>query len=183
MRRIAVVVGTMTLLATAAPASAAEWSGTCALTLTFNFETPVRAATPQWLTTPDYTITVAPAADLSANTPVVEPCAVSLTGTNPFRRTWVTASGTSDWWTCESTVASGTWSQGWYTSPSTIIGSHLVNGGPEAWTMVVHNWPTLSFVGTIDLTVHPDHAQRLAQCETSGISSLKMIGIMKFQYP
>jgi hypothetical protein len=164
-------------------ASASLWSGTCALDVTFSFSSPVRRLDPLALTRPSYSISVAPAVDLDPLTGGSQPCAVTLSGTNPFRETSVSASGTSTLWTCEATSAGGSWTQGWNGSPPSVNGSHLITGGSDAWTMVVHNGPPPTFAGSMELVIHPDDAGKLAQCELNGVSSLKMTGVMVFQDP
>ncbi len=186
LRKIVVIVATLAgLFAGAPPARASLWSGTCALDVTFSFSSPVRSPNPGSLTvtTPTYSISVAPAVDLNPLTSTAEPCAVTLSGTNPFRSTSVSAGGSSAFWTCEEANAGGSWNQAWDGSPPSVSGSHVISGGPNVWTMVVHNSPSLTFVGTMQLTVHRDDAAKLAQCELGGITSLKMTGVMVFQDP
>ena len=181
VRRIVTCVAVAAAVAvTAAPAEAAAWNGSCALNVTFNFTSPVLRAG-LTVTRPSYTISVTPAADLNPLTGVSEPCEVAPGGLSPFRETSVTAGGTSSLWTCEATDAGGTWNQSWNPSPPAVSGSHVITGGPGGWTMVLHNSPTLTFVGVMHLVVHPSDALKLAQCEVSGMSSLRMTGVLEFQ--
>ena len=185
MRRATVSIVTgLVLLGGTTPARADVWTGSCTLTVTFNFSSRVEGALAlPWVTTPSYSISVGPAVDLNPLTGTWEPCVISLDALDPFSTTSVSASGSSNIWTCTSTLASGSWSQSWPSSAPSVVGSHLITGGPEGWTMTMHNWPTMNFVGTMDLTVHPSDALSLAQCETRGLSSLTMIGEMEFQDP
>ncbi len=173
------------VLASAPAAEASLWSGTCAVNVTFTFSSPVRSPDPTTLTVtrPSYSISVAPAADLNPLTSASEPCAVTLSGVDPFRETSVSASGTSTLWTCQATRAGGSWTQSWGGSPPAVSGSHAIVGGPDGWTMVVHNSPSLTFVGTMELVVHPGDTAKLAQCALGGITSLTMTGVMVFQDP
>ena len=184
-RVVATVVVLVAVLGNSPSAQASLWSGTCALTLTFNFSSPVRSPDALNLTvsTPSYSISVAPFTDLNPLTGAWEACAISLSGLDPFRETWVSAGGSSTVWTCEATDAGGTWNQSWYPSPPSVFGSHVITGGPDGWTMLVHNSPSLTFVGSIELTVHPDDALQLARCEVSGMTSLRLMGVMVFQDP
>jgi hypothetical protein len=167
----------------AQPARATAWSGTCELTLQFNFHTPVYGAGAfPWVTTPSYSIWVQPATDLNPLTGEWEACAVEPDAFNPLRTTSVSAGGWSHLWTCEATDAGGTWNQSWPGGPPPVWGSHLITGGPDGWTMAVHNWPTLNFVGTIQLTVHPSDPFSKERCLLSGTNSITMIGVMEFQH-
>lgn len=183
-RKVMVTAGVLAVLASGSPAQAATWAGACALDVTFNFTTPVRApnALAQTVSRPNYSISVAQSKDLNPLTGAVEACHVSPAVLAPFRSTWAWGGGTSSIWTCESTLASGTWNEGWSSSIPLVYGSHLIKGGPDGWSMTVHDDPSLRLVGTMELTVHPDDALKLAQCETSGITSLKMTGVLAFQY-
>jgi len=183
IRSFLVVIAVVALMVPSSSAHASLWGGTCELDVTFTFSSPIRRLDPLALTRPGYSISVAPAVDLDPLTGGSQPCAVTLSGTNPFRETSVSASGTSTLWTCEAANADGSWTQGWNGSPPSVNGSHLITGGPDAWTMVVHNSPSLTFAGTMELVIHPDDAGKLAQCELNGVSSLKMTGVMVFQDP
>jgi hypothetical protein len=125
---------------------------------------------------------VQPATDLNPLTGEWEACTVSLDAFEPLRTTSAWADGSSWLWTCEDTLAGGTWNQSWPSSPPAIRGSHLITGGPDGWTMTLHNWPTMDFVGTIQLTVHPSDPFSLERCELYGTNQLTMIGVMEFQY-
>lgn len=185
MRRFALVLQLVfvMLIVPASSAHASLWSGGCALIVTFHFNSPVTPAQLGSVSTPTYWISVEAAQDLDSNTAIAEPCVITLAGINLYRRTWVIADGSSTLWTCEATDAGGDWNQGWGVSPPAIFGSHLISGTWGAWNMVFHNHPTLNFVGTMALTVHPDDAGKRVDCQTSGITSLKMIGTMAFQDP
>jgi len=183
-RRVTVTAGVLALLASGSPAQAGTWVGACALDVTFNFTTPVRATNAVALTVsrPNYSISVAQAKDLDPLTGGVQACHVSPALLAPFRSTWAWGGGESWVWTCEVTDAGGTWNEGWSSSIPLVYGSHVIEGGPGGWSMTVHDSPSLRFVGTMELTVHPDDAVKLAQCRTSGMTSLKMTGILTFQY-
>lgn len=185
MRRVALVAAiTVLMTGGAQPAQADIYTGSCALTLQFNFTTPVQGVgILPWVTTPSYSIWVQQATDLNPLTGTWESCVISLGGLNPFRSTSVSAGGWSHIWTCEDTLAGGDWNQSWNSSPPAIRGSHLITGGPDAWTMTVHNWPTMNFVGTMKLTVHPSDPFSVERCELWGTSSITMIGVMEFQDP
>lgn len=184
--RKAVLLAAITVMisGSAQPARADVWTGTCQLTLQFNFATPVQGVgILPWVTTPSYSIWVQPATDLNPLTGEWEACVIEPDAFNPLRTTSVSASGWSHIWTCETTYAGGSWNQNWPSSPPPVWGSHLITGGPDGWTMAVHNWPTLDFVGTIELTVHPSDPFSEERCELFGTNSITMIGVMKFHYP
>lgn len=168
------------MLGWVAPAQAFPYTGSCALTLTFSFSSPVHGAAGS-VSRPGFSISVSPTTDLNPLTGAWEPCLISFSGINPWRTTWVTAGGSSGAWTCEATLADGSWNQGWTPSPDYMDGNFVLTGGPDGWTMVIHNDPYLSFFGKMELTVHPDDATKLAACETTGISTLKLTGTLTFQ--
>jgi hypothetical protein len=182
LRRTFVATIVLSLASGAAPVRAVLWNGTCALDLTFTFGSRVKPANAVTLTAtaPTYSIAVTPAADLNPQTGADEPCAVTLSALNPFRETSVTsASGASTVWTCEATDGEGSWTQAWDPSPPVATGSHTITGGGGAWTMTFTN-ALASFVGVMELTVHPDDSAKLNTCRTTGILSLKMTGLMAF---
>jgi hypothetical protein len=153
--------------AIATPANASVWTGACVISVTFNFTSPVEAVG----TSPDYT--------LSGSGGL---CGVSLDVFNPTRTTLIDGGGSSRSWTCGSTVGEGTWDESWNPNPPAVFGNHLITGTWGDWTIVVSN-SSLSFAGVAEMTVDPSDAGKLVQCARTGISSLKMIGVLTFQDP
>lgn len=184
MRKVALVAAIAVMVGgSAQPAQAVAMTGTCQLTLQFNFHSPVQGVgILPWVTAPSYSIWVQPATDMNALTPEWEACAVEPDAFDPLRTTSVDAGGWANIWSCEATYAGGTWNQFWSDGgPAGIRGSHLITGGPDGWTMTVQNWPTLNFVGNIQLTVHPSDPFSKTRCELWGTNSITMIGVMEFQ--
>jgi hypothetical protein len=173
-RTTLVVCVTIGLLGGVVPqAQATIYTGACAFNVNFVFDSPVRATG----TAPTYTI----------GTSTLAPCVITLDALEPTRRSSVDANGSSSIWTCNATLASGRWDQAWTDShgnpsPPAILGSHLITGTWGAWTMKVQN-PSLSFVGVMPLTIGPGSATSLAQCLTSGVSVIHMVGVLVFQDP
>lgn len=154
-------------------------SGACVFTVTFNFDTRVHSSANQ-LTHPDYTVSGGnPVPPLSSS------CAIPLTALNdPLNDTGMVGFGDSTIWTCEATVAGGTWDQDWEGAiPSIENGAHKIAGSWGAWEMVLWDLSPTAYVGSMTLTVHPDDVTKLSTCQSSGIRSLKMVGIMVFQDP
>ncbi|MGH2684830.1 MAG: hypothetical protein ACRDJP_05110 [Actinomycetota bacterium] len=169
-RRLLVVATTsIALLAPASPADAAIWSGACALDVTFTFQSPVRSGAIA-LSHPGY--------NLSAS----GQCAITLDIGNPLRTTAVIGSGTSDAWTCEAALGSGTWNQDFDPDPPDVLGSHRLDGVWDAWTLVVQD-PGLTFLGVAELVVDPSQPDALVRCLTGGLTSLRTTGVMVFQDP
>jgi hypothetical protein len=157
------------------PAHATVFSGACAVSVNFSFNSPV-TATPKSI---GYSVALGPARTV---TQVTRGCVTDVSPLSPFRSTSGSGSGHAVTWTCEAAVGLGTWEQSWDPDPPPMSGAHSIAGTWGDWTMVV-NSSALNFVGEMELTVDPADAAKLAQCATSGISSLSMIGIMHFQDP
>jgi hypothetical protein len=170
----------------APPARATIFTGTCAVALDFEFSAPIRSVTsataPQPKAAASYEVSIFGLTDLNPLTGGVEACVVDNTPTNPFKRTFGSASGNAIAWNCEETLGSGTWQQDWDPDPGAVFGAHTIAGTWGNWVMVVNN-DSLSFTGTMHLTVAPEHATKLAECETNGMTHLSMVGIMHFQDP
>jgi hypothetical protein len=189
-RKALVITVASTLLgAIAPPASAGVFTGTCVLNFSFEFGTPVRSVTsltaagpsaPEALMT--YDVTAYTGADLNPLKAGSQSCAMDVEPLDPFRETAAFGSGDALSWTCEEAAGTGSWHQDFYPDPDSVDGAHVLTGTWDNWVMVVNN-PTLSFTGTINLTVAPADVGKLAQCETNGISSLRMIGVMHLQDP
>lgn len=172
MRRAAVVTAVLVAVSGFMPTSSADiWTGSCALTLKFSFDSPVRSVTAKVLTAPGYAISA------TAGT-----CVVSLDFLNPLRSTSIGGGGSSVMWTCESVLGSGSWDQSWSPDPPAVSGFHILSGSWGAWTLVVNDG-SLNFAGTISLTLHPLDAAKTVQCVTSGITSVRMTGVMVFEDP
>jgi hypothetical protein len=169
------------LVGMAQPARAVVWSGSCALSVRFNFSPYVTSATstPGMVSSPDYWLTVGPAADLNPTTTTKEPCAASLAGVPPIISTAVTAEGTATAWTCEGILGGGRWTQSWGGGLPTVSGTHTVSGGPGGITITITSLPSANFVAEIELVV--TDALRMAQCGIGSILSLQTTGIMQFQ--
>jgi hypothetical protein len=185
MRKLTVLVAAITVMlaGSAQPAHAFTWTGTCSLTLQFNFHSPVQGVgILPWVTTPSYSIWVQPATDLNALTGEWEACAIEPDVFNPLRTTNAWGDGSSSLWTCEETVANGSWNQNWPSAPPAVWGAHQITGGPDGWTMTVHNWPAMNFAGSMQLSVHPSDPFSIERCELYGTNQLTMIGVMEFQY-
>ncbi len=168
-RSLLVAITSFTLVGSAAPADAAIWSGACAIDVTFNFNSPVRSVAAA-LTRPSYSLTAS------------GDCVITLDAGNPLKTTSVIGSGSADAWTCEAALGSGTWDQTFNPDPPDAFGSHRLDGAWGAWTLVVQN-PALTFLGVVELTVHPTQPGAIAQCLTGGLTSLRTTGVMVFQDP
>lgn len=173
-RRRTVVAASLVLgmLAGQIPAQASVWTGACPVQVDFSFGSKVRSAAT--LSRPSYSVSISNALGL--------PCAVSLEVSQPLRTTSGGGNGTSLVWTCESTYASGSWSQQWSPSLPPVSGSHVITGTWGDWTLIATS-SSLNYAGVAALTVHPLQAAKLLQCETGGITSLSMLGTMVFQDP
>lgn len=180
MALILLAVSTIALGAPA-PANATVFTGSCALNLTFSFHTRVRPAS-SLQTAVGYDVTATSARDLDPLAAGSQPCVVDTDALNPFRTTDAAGSGNSLAWTCEFASGTGSWNQSWTPDPAPLFGSHTISGPWGDWTLIV-NSPSLNFAGVAHLTVDPADATSLAQCETGGISSLRMTGVMYFQDP
>ena len=181
MRRTVVALAiSLMVLGTTQPADAVVWSGSCALSVRFNFSPYVNSATasPTSIATPDYWLTVNPLVDLNPTTTTKEPCAASLAGTPPIMTTSVTASGTATAWTCEGIVGGGSWSQNWGAAMPAVSGAHTLEGGPGGILITITNLPATDVVGQIELAV--SDPLRMAQCGLGSIVSLQTVGIMEF---
>lgn len=161
------------------------WTVGCTLVVTFNFSSPVKAAN----TAPDYTVSVAPAADLDPMWAGSQPCVATFSGTQPGRTTSVIVSDTqTTLWTCGAVVSAGRWEQSWRDQsgtldPPAVSGRHFLTGTWGSWVMELENLD-LSFFGVMGLTVHPDDAGKLATCASGGgFTTLKMIGHEVVQDP
>lgn len=170
------------LLLVAPSARASIFTGTCVLNLTFNFESPIRSVAVNGGRDIGYDISVSPAADLSPLDGGSQPCVVDTNALNPFRPTTATGSGRAIAWTCEAAAGSGSWDQAWFPDPAHVDAAHSIFGTWGNWVMVLNN-ASLSFTGHMNLTVASSDATKLSTCETSGISSLRMTGVMHFQDP
>jgi hypothetical protein len=177
------------LFATAAPsANATVFTGTCVLDLQFQFSDAIRSArnvigvghTAQAVTT--YDITATSAADMDPTKAGSQACTMDVTPLDPSRETAAWGSGQALSWTCEATAGTGSWHQDFYPDPASVTGSHAIGGTWGNWVMFVNN-QSLNFTGTINLTVAPSDAAKLAQCETTGITDLRMTGVMHLQDP
>lgn len=183
-RKTLVIVLCVLLLAALAPAArAGVFTGTCALNVTFNFDTPVRSITStQARMATSYNVNAGDAADLNPLKAGSQGCAINASPLDPFRGTSASGGGSAISWTCEAVAASGSWDQQFHPDPDPVSGSHTIAGTWGNWVMFVNN-PSLSFTATINLTVAPADAGKLAQCETNGITSLRMTGVMHLQDP
>ena len=181
-RRTLVALLAVSLLSALAPrADATIWTGSCALSLTFTFDQPVRAA--NWgVRSPSYTVEANDARDLDPLSAGTQGCTINASPLDPFRATAAAGNGTATVWTCESTFGSGSWDQSFDPDPASTSGGHVITGTWGDWTMEVNSF-ALDFAGVINLTIDPSEAAKLATCETSGISSIRMVGTMHFQDP
>ena len=162
------------------PAQAVVWSGSCALSVRFDFSPYVTsaAASPGSVTSPNYWLTVTPLVDLNPTTTAKEPCTASMAGVPPIVSTSVTAAGTATAWTCEAILGGGGWSQSWGGSIPSVSGAHTLKGGPGGILITITDFPAANFVAEIELAV--TDPLRLAQCELGSILSLQTAGIMEF---
>lgn len=182
LRRLAVLVSisTFTLVVPAPGAQSLVWSGSCTLQLTFDFSSRIRSASSLVLTNPSYSISVSPV-DLDPLAGGTQGCLTSPTGLLTTTNAW--GGGSSLLWTCEGTLANGSWNQNWGSGPPHVAGSHLITGSGGSWTMEIHQLTGPTFVGTMELTVHPLSALSYANCPSAGVRSITMIGVLVFQDP
>lgn len=179
------------LSASMAPsAQATLFTGACQVTVTFDFNTPVRATG----TSPSYTVELTPSVvdfspDLVTGWDGIQPCLVTLDAFDPVRDTRGVGEGTSTIWTCTTTaVAGGFWNQDWAnregsSSPPSLVGQHFISGPWGDWTFTLTS-PTLNFVGVAQLTAAPFENLKQAAClNGTGIRQLTMIGTLVFQDP
>lgn len=154
-------------------AEASIWTGACPIEVNFSFNSRVRTATS--LSAPTYTVSISN---------FLLPCAVTLNVNQPLRSTSGGGGGGSILWTCESTLAQGSWSQSWGSGfPAVTSGSHVITGTWGAWTMAVAS-SSLNFAGVAELTISPfEPVDKLAECELAGIRDISMVGTMVFQDP
>ena len=181
-RTVTTLALSVMLVGVTQPAGAIVWSGSCALSVRFNFSPHVTSAAsdPGWVSNPDYWLTVSPLVDLNPTTGEQEPCAASLAGVPPFMPTTVTAEGRATAWTCEGILGGGGWTQSWNGSMPTVWGSHTVTGGPGGILITITDYPSANFVAEIELAVVDP--LRMAQCQIGSILSLQTVGIMEFTY-
>ena len=178
-RAILLLAATGLLASTAAPAQAILFVGTCALKVTFRFETPVGLDS-----APDYSVTVAPL------DPSVKPCVTTEHFRSVGRTTGVTANnGESTFWTCDSVLGSGGWFQWWrdsdgLLSPPSVNASHRITGTWGAWTMEMESANPVNFLGVMELTLDQAFAQQAtAQCANGTLKTLRTVGVQVFQDP
>ena len=176
IRKAVVVALTTSLMSVAVPAAHATiFTGACAVSVTFTFGSPV-TTTPKPV---DYSVSVGNARTANLRTPG---CAVDTSPLSPLRTTDGGGVGSSPAFSCEAGAGLGSWEQSWTPDPPAMSGSHTVSGTWGNWQMVVVS-PALNFTGEMDLTVDPADATKIANCAVTGITSLKMIGVMHFQDP
>jgi hypothetical protein len=179
---LSVALASCLLLLVAPVARGSVFTGTCVLNLTFNFDSPIKAAALSQGRNVSYSISASPAADLNPLDGGSQPCVVDTNALNPFRPTDASGSGQAIAWTCEAAAGTGSWDQSWTPDPVSVSGAHAITGTWGNWHMVVNN-ASLSFTGSMDLTVAASDATKLSQCAGAGISSLRMTGVMHFQDP
>ena len=181
-KRWLIVLSAVAVLSSLAPnADATVWTGTCALSLTFTFNQPVRSAS-AGVRSPSYSIQANDARDLDPLSAGTQGCTINASPLDPFRATGAGGEGNSVVWTCESAAGTGSWEQSWDPDPASTSGTHAITGTWGNWVMEVNSF-ALNFAGVINLSLDPSEATKLSACETTGISSIRMVGIMQFQDP
>ena len=175
--RKAVLIGTtMALLAVGAPqANATIFTGACAMSLAFSFDSPVTAV-PHAVS---YSVAGGTARMINQ---VTKGCVVDTSALSPLRSTSASGDGFATAWSCEAVAGLGTWQQSWDPDPAPMSGTHVITGTWGHWTMAVTS-SSLNFTGEMELTVDPLDAGKLTQCTSNGITALRMIGVMHFQDP
>lgn len=171
MKSRAVMVVLITVLAAfglGAPSASASSlvHGECVVNLTFDFDSPVKST----LTSPTYSLSG------------LGQC-FTLLNTDLDPTTSVVGSGSSTVWSCGATLAGGTWDQSWDPAPSAIAGVHSITGTWGAWEIVVQ---APGYLGVGEFTTRadqPSEALKVTKCATSGISKIKMTGVLSFQDP
>lgn len=162
----------------AAPARADLWSGACALRVTMSFRSPARPP----LSSPNYDISASGAADLDPTTGGIQPCVHTLSG-DVLGSTAASGSGNALAWSCGTTVARGSWSQGFGAEgPAAFSGSHVLTGTWGAWTLQI-NSPTLNVVAVGELTLQAAEATKTPSCAAGSLSDVTMVGVLVFQDP
>lgn len=170
---VALVAGGVT------PARANLWTVTCSLRITLAFRSPVRPP----LANPTYDLDVAGLADLDIGRVGTQPCASTLTGTQPLIGTGVWGSGFAPVWSCGLSLGSGSWNQSFDSEgPAGFSASHTITGSWGAWTVEVLS-PSLNVVGVGEFTLQAVEALKTPQCASGVLDSVTMVGQMVFQDP
>ncbi|MDQ3913971.1 MAG: hypothetical protein M3323_01380 [Actinomycetota bacterium] len=176
--KILVTAAAAALFAAAAPpADAALWTGACAVRVTVDFRTPVRAP----LGTVAYDLTVAGAVDLDLTKVGTQSCVTTLTG-EATGGTFAGGSGVATW-SCAAAVAQGTWHQSFDPEgPPGFSGTHVLAGSWGAWTLSVAN-TSLNVLGAGELTLQAVEATKTPSCALGALDSVTMVGTLAFQDP
>jgi hypothetical protein len=202
-RFLCLAIGGLFLLSGAPSARALTGDGVaCVLNVTISFTSTPKMKSAEWdashlnFTSPTYTISVAQPMDLDSATTGSQSCIYTLAGLgDPYRSTGVTATPTgtsSDLWTCEAVLGTGTWVQGWGPSGSsrpadTTWGQYTITGTWGAWSLVVTETSVPSnYLAVIPLTfANPADALTYSQCidSSSGVASLALKGVEVYQDP
>lgn len=162
----------------ATPARAALWSGTCAVQVTIAFRAPLRPP----LSAPNYDISAGGAADLDPTTGGMQPCARTLS-TEVFGTTAAGGSGHAIAWSCGTTLATGSWEQGFGAEgPAPFSGSHVLTGSWGAWTLAIHS-TELNVIAVGELALQASEAGKTRSCATGSLESVTMVGVLVFQDP
>lgn len=175
---LGVTLALVVVAGAASPARANLWTGACALRLTIEFDSAVRPP----LASPSYSLRATGAADLDVATPGIQPCATTLTG-GAFGGTGAGGAGTALAWSCEGTLAIGSWEQSFDDeAPTGFSGTHVLTGAWGAWTLHVQT-PTLNVVGVGEFTLDPADATKTVGCGVGSVGSVTMVGVLVFQDP
>lgn len=160
------------------PAQAGLWSGACAVLVTIDFRSPVRAP----LDNVAYDLTLESLTDLDLTKAGMQSCVTTLTG-EATGGTWAGGSGIASVWSCAGVVAQGTWHQSFDPEgPEGFSGTHALTGGWGAWTLSVAN-SSLNVLGAGELTLQAVEALKTPSCAAGTLSSVTMIGTLVFQDP
>ena len=177
-KTLGAVLALLLVAGAASPARANLWTGTCALQVTISFDFPVRPP----IASTSYRIEAWGAADLDVTTSGLQPCAATL-AERAFSGTSVVGEGSAIVWSCEETVALGSWDQSFDAEgPPNFVGTHVLTGPWGAWTLHVQT-PSLNVLGAGELTLHPLDATKTLGCGVGSIQSVTMVGVLAFQDP
>jgi hypothetical protein len=178
LRRTALLATLIVTALTWSAPNANAWlsTGACAVRVQFTFNARVKSSAVA-LTHPSFSV--------SLSSLLGESCAITLSGLDPIHSTNASASGTSTIWTCESVFAGGSnWNQSFGPTVAPVDNAlFTVTGSWGDWNIVLLDTGPPTYVGEVHLTLDPFQALTLAACETGGITSLSMVGVLVFQDP